>query len=814
MGILWQDVRYGLRMLGRRPALSVIAILTLALGIGANASIFSLVNSVLLRPLPFAHPDRLVMLHERSRGSEQQNISAHEFVAWRDGNHTLERIALYAYGTFNLTGSSEPESLNALVVSSDFFSAMGHAPRLGRALGRGDDQPGAHAVVVLSDALWRRRYGADPAVVGRTIHLDNQPHTVVGVMAPKGNFDPDLWTPMDLASEVERVGKHSNVVVARLKANVTIEAAQSDLAAISRRLEQELPDFNTGHGVRVVSMHEQVVGAARRPLLVFLGAVAFILLIACANVAHLLLTRAAARQRELGVRTALGASRTRLIRQLLTESVLLALAGGFAGLLLAAWVVDLLPSVVQLPRIDELTIDGRVLAVGFGLSLLTGIVSGLVPALQSSRLRNRMREWMADGSRVTMGPGQRLASVLIVSEVAIALVLLVAAGLTMKSFTRLIRVDPGFDAQQVALASLALPPTRYPEPQQRVAAFDELSARLRAIPGVSVVGATSQIPVGPCCNTIAITIEGRTAPAPNQEPRALMSVIADDYFRTMQIPLRSGRTFSSTDARRAVPLIRWYEQQPNPAHFEEPQPAPVAIINEAMAARYWPGENALGKRFRILFSPWVTVVGVAGNVRQRSLGIASDPEMYVPMSQEPQGMMHVVARTTGDPRAVIRAVREQVRAFNRDLPGEIVPLEEMLRDSVRAPRFNALLLALAGGLALLLALIGIYGVISYSVERRTHEIGIRSALGADTTAVLKLVLGRALLLAGVGIVIGLAGALALSRFLQRMLFEVEPTDPMTFATIAVLLAAVSLLASYLPTRRAMRIDPLTALRSE
>ena len=817
MGNLWQDLRYGMRMLARRPGLTAIAVVTLALGIGANTSIFSLVNSVLLRPLPFAEPEQLIVVNERNQEGEQANVSGHEFVAWREGNRTLQNIALYGYRTFNLTGGGDPEAVDAMIVSGDFFAVLGSVPTVGRAIGRADDQSGAPRVAVLSASVWQRRFGGDRSIVGRAITLDNQPYTVIGVMPPKGSFDPDLWVPMDSPTEAQKIGKHSNFILARLKPDVDLPTAQLDLAAISARLEKELPVFNTGHGVATRSLHEHVVGQVRRPLLVFMGAVAFILLIACANVAHLLLTRAAGRQRELAVRTALGAGRGRLIQQLLTESVLLGIAGGVAGILLAAWVIDLLPRVATagIPRMDELTIDGRVLGITVGLSLLTGIISGLVPAIQSSRLRLRLRDWMAQGTRVTMGPGRRLAGALVVSEIAVALILLVGAGLTLKSFTRLIGVDPGFNPENVLTATISLPGERYGSPARAIAAFDELTARFEALPGVEQVGATSQLPVGPCCNGIAITIEGRPEPRLGEEPGALMAVVSRDYFRAMEIPLLGGRFFNAGDTRLALPLIRWFEQQPYPAHFDESQAPPVVIINEAMARKYWPSEDAIGKRFRILYSPYATVVGVVGNVRQRGLSVTPEPEMYLPQTQEPNGALTVVLRTKGDPAEYTTAVRQQIRAFDRDLPaGEILPMSALVHESVRGPRFNALLLGAAGALALALALIGIYGVISYSVARRTHEIGIRTALGADSRDVLQLVLGQAMRLAGTGIGIGLIGAFALSRVMRRMLFEVEPTDPITFAVIAVLLATVSFLASYVPTRRATRVDPLVALRSE
>lgn len=727
---------------------------------------------------------------------------------------------MYDYASFNLTGGAEPELINAASVSADFFAVLRERPLVGRPISTGDDRSGAPRIVVLSQRLWQRRFASDPTIVGRAIQLSDVPHTVVGVMPARGiAFDPDVWVPMDLPAEAEKVGKHSHYVLARLKPQVTITQAQSDIARIAQQLEQDMPGNNTGHGVIVRSMHEDVVGNVRRPLFVFMGAVAFILLIACANVAHLLLARAAARDKELAIRTALGAGRRRLIQQLLTESLLLGLAGGSAGMIMAAWVIDLLPTLpaVQLPRLDELNIDRRVLGITVALSLLTGIISGVVPALQSTRMRSKLRTWLTEGSRVTMGPGRRLAGLLIVSEVALALVLLVGAGLTIKSFARLMAVDAGFNPSNVLTVGLELPATRYAEPQRVLAAYNQLFERIRSVPGVQVVGATTQIPIGACCNGMPITIEGRPEPLPGRGPGALMSIVSNDYFRALQIPLRSGRPFNDSDARLALPLIRWWEQQPNPANFEKPQAAPAVIINQAMARQFWPGEEVVGKgkRFRVLFSPWVTIVGVVGDVRQRSLSQRAEPEMYLPHAQEPWGALTLVLRTSGDPDELVGAVRDQIRAFDPDLPaGQILSMDRLIRNSVRSPRFNALLLGVAGIVALLLALIGIYGVMSYSVARRTHEIGIRTALGADATQVLKLVLGHAMTLAGAGIALGVVGAVVLSRVLRNMLFEVEPTDPLTFALIAILLAAVSLLASYLPTRRATRVDPLIALRSE
>jgi putative ABC transport system permease protein len=819
---LRQDVRYAARGLTANRSFTIVAVATLALGIGANSAIFGLLDAVLLRSLPFREADRLVMIEEQrtalgsSPGTARDlgPISGHEYVAWRDGSRTFDGVTIWTGGGFNLTGRGEAEAVTALHVSSNFFTVFGVSPTIGRAFSVGEDVAGATRVAVLSQRLWQRRFASSPTAVGSTILLDDSAYTVIGVMPSLDGIDPELWVPMDVAGEAQRVGRHANFAAGRLRAGVSLEAARADLAAISRRLEHDRPDANTGHGVRITGEYEIIVGDVRRPILVAFGAVVFVLLIACANVAHLQLARAAARQREMALRGALGASRGRLIRQMITESILLSALGGGVGLLLAQWIVRALPRLVatEIPRLGAIGIDARVLVATIGFVFVTGTISGMVPAIRSSR--PRLHSLLNQGARASDGGSNRLSGLFIVSEMALALVLCVGAGLMLRSFGRLTRVEPGFAAAGVVTAFIALPASRYESPNARLRASTELLSRLEQTPGVQSASAITSLPLGGCCDGYPITIEGRPAPAPGQEVNAVLSVIDDDYFRTMQIPLRAGRPFAPSDARIALPVIRYYEQQPYPARFNDPQPMPVAIISETMAKQFWPGENPVGRRFRALQSPWLTVVGVAGDVRHAALDRPYLRDFYLPLSQEPRGDLTLLLRTSSDPGSKLGAVREIIRGFDRDLPvTSLRTLDETLGLSVGRHRFNAIVLGAFGAVALLLSLIGTYGVISYGVSQRRQEIGVRAALGASARDVRALVLGRALRLSLLGIALGLAGALALTKVLGGLLFGVSPTDPLTFAAVAGLLVLVALMASWIPTRRALRVDPVEAMKN-
>ena len=779
-----QDLRYGWRTLAKSPGFTVVAVLTLALGIGANSSIFSLINAVLLRPLPFNEPDRLVMIWERRASSNDSNlpISGHEFVAWREQAPSFEKMAIIRGDGFNLTGAGDPMSIAALRVSAEFFSVLDVAPVLGRTFSPGEDRDD-NPIVVLNAALWKARFGSDPDIVGKTVTLSDQKYTVIGVMQRQCvgawlNSDPDVWLPIDLPDEARRVGRHSNNVIARLKPDVTLEQAQAELAQVAERLEHQYPNNNVGHGVKIDSLHEATVGNVRPALLVLFGAVGFVLLIACANVANLLLTRAAGRQKEIAIRTALGAGRLRLVRQMLTESCLLAVMGGGVGVLLAMWIIDLLPKIkaVNIPRIEQIRIDGRVLAVTFGLSLLTGIITGLAPAMRSSRFN--LSQALNEGTRTSAGLGRRrIGSALVVLEVALALVLLAGGGLMLRSFVRLIDVDPGFDPHNVLRLDLSLPGPRYARPQQQMRFYGELIQRIKALPGVDMVGATTQTPLSPGDNWGPFSIEGRPAPAPGQESFAAMRSVSSDYFRVMRVPLKKGRYFTEADARIALPVMRWFEQQPYPEHYNESQPAPAILINETMNTR-------------------------------------PNPEMYLSDLQEPSGSMAVMVRTSVDPLTLAAAVREQVMTVDKDQPVAITTMDQIFSNSVGGQRFNMLLLSIFGALALAMAVAGVFGVINYSVAQRTQEIGIRIALGAQRKDILRLVVGQGMVLALVGVGIGLGGAFALTRLISGLLFGVSPTDPVTFSAVSLLLAGVALLASYIPARRAMKVDPMVALRCE
>jgi putative ABC transport system permease protein len=816
MQTLLKDIRFGVRNLIKRPGFTFIAVITLALGIGANTAIFSVVNGVLLRPLPFKEPDRIVTVWERRKNSGTANIpiSGHEFVAWKDRTQSFEALTLIQTDGFNLTGKGEPVSVNAARVSVDFFRVLGVTPLLGRDFAAGEDQSSGAKVVVLTQKLWTQRFGSDPGVLNQTITLNDQSYTVIGVI-PTLELMPDVLVPIDLPGEAQKVGKHSHEVIGRLKPGVSLDQAQADLAHVSHQLEQDFADDNLGHGVQAIALHEDVTGDSHLALFTLFGAVGFVLLIACANVANLLLSRAASRQKEMAIRTALGASRWRLIQQMLTESLVLASLGGALGLLSAVWLIDLFRGItaINLPRLNQISIDWRVLAATFGFSVLTGLLTGIAPAWRNSGLS--LTHWMNEGQRSSASSGRRrIGSALAVIEVALAVVLLVGGGLMLKSFVRLVRVDPGFNPHQVMRLDLALPGPKYRQPQQQRAFYEQLIAGLKTLPGVESVGATTQTPLSPGDNWIAFAVEGRPDPPKGQQQQAATRTVSNDYFRTMQIPLRKGRFFSDGDARIALPLIRWYDQQPYPAHFNDPQPMPVVMINETMARLYWPNEDPLGRRLKLIASPWMTVVGVVGDVRHNGLHSKPNPEIYLSHLQEPSSLLAVMVRTTGDPLQLAPAAREQVKALDQSQPVLVTTMDQIFSESVAGQRFNTLLLGIFASLALVLAMIGVFGVISYSIAQRTHEIGIRIALGAQRSDVLKLVIGQGLILALLGVAIGSAGAFALTRLITGLLYGVSPTDVTTFVLVALIVTTVALLACYVPARRATKVDPLVALRYE
>jgi putative ABC transport system permease protein len=801
MRSLLRDLRYGLRRLAGSKGFTLVAVGALALGIGANTAIFSVVNAVLLRPLPYPEPGQLVQLYEARprQNMARVDVSPHEFLAWADEGRSFQQLAAVDFASFNLTGRGEPERVSGALVTASYFPLFGVAPAHGRAFLAEEDQPGRANVVVLGHDLWRQSFGADPSVVGRAVQLDGVSCTVVGVM-PKGfRLPQDAKLARPIAFDAEdrtRSGNHYLTVYGRLREGVTREAAAAEVAAVAARLEQTFAPATVGHQVTLAPLHEELVGDVRPALLVLLGAVGLVLLIACANLANLLLARAAARRKEVAVRAALGASRWRIVRQLLAESVLLSAAGGALGLLLAVWGVDLLvgldPAGVE--RVREVTLDAGVLAFTVALSLVTGVVFGLAPALQASK--TDFVETLKEGGRSTGGAARsRLRSALVVSEVALTVVLLVGAGLLVKSFRRLLDVDPGLDPRGVLTLDLSLPSTKYAEGRQVTAFYRELLESAAALPGVEAAGAVSVLPLAGNDNSNFVQIEGRPPLPPGQALRAGRRNATADYFKALRIPFKAGRGFADSDSAEA------------------PR---VAVINEAMARAFFAGEDPVGKRLRTGDnSPWVTVVGVVGDVRHRGLDVDVRPEMFFHATQTPSREMTVVLRAAGDPLSLVAAARERVRAVDADQPvGNVKTMEARVAESVASRRFAVLLLGLFAVVAAVLAALGLYGVVSYTVAQRTHELGLRLALGARPADVLRLVIRQGMLMTLVGAGLGLVAALALARLMSDLLFGVGAYDPATFALVPLLLVAVAFLACYVPARRATRVDPMVALRHE
>lgn len=804
---LWQDMRYALRMLFKNPGFTTVAVIAVALGIGANSAIFSVVNTVLLRPLPYKDADRLMMVWEDAskHGYPQDTPAAANYIDWRDQNQVFEGMAAIADQSFNLTGAGDPERLEGRRVSANLFALLGVWPQLGRAFAMEEDQPNANRVTIISQRLWQRRFAADPNIVGKALTLNGESFTVVGVMPSQFQFptrDDELWVPIGFTqAEAASRQRHYLQVVARLKPGVTLGRAQSEMTTIAVRLQQQYPEANTDLGAVVVPLHEQVVGDIKPALLVLLGAVGLVLLIACANVANLLLARAAVRQKEIALRVALGASRFRLIRQFLTESILLGVIGGVLGLLFAVVGLKLLTAFIppNIPQIKAITIDARVLGFTLLMSLITGLVFGLVPAIQSSIL-NPIDTLKEGGRNSTMGSGgNRIRGLLIVAEVAVSLILLIGSGLLINSFLRLRNVDPGFRTEKLLTMKIVLPELKYRESAQRSAFYTDLTRRLESVPGVKSAAVTTNLPLYKQGNSIGITIEGRPEPPPGQELIVVTRIISPKYFETMNIPLLRGRQLTDQDTATS----------PN-----------AVVISDTMARRYWPDEDPIGKRIAAgrPESPedWVSVVGVVQDVRQFDLIAEPKPQMYFSHQQASFfAPRDLVVKTEVDPLGLAATVRKTVWEVDKDQPvSNITTMDDIVAESVARQRFSMLLLAIFAGLALLLAAVGIYGVMSYSVAQRRGEIGIRMALGAQKRDVFKLTVGRSLKLVLIGVVVGLVGAFALTRLMSSLLFGIRATDPATFAAISLLFIGVALLASYLPARRATRVDPLAALRYE
>jgi putative ABC transport system permease protein len=797
-------------MLRKSPGGAFVAVLMLALGIGANTAIFSVMNAVLLRSLPYRDPDRLVLVsHYRAMGEINEATGA-DFLDWRDQAKAFEQIVAYFTNTADFTGSDEPERLSAGFISADLFATLGVAPALGRAFTQAEDTYGAEPVVILSDGLWRRRFGGDPQVIGRSITLGGKSRTVVGVMPGGFRFpeESDLWLPLAL-NVAQELGRQGNVllsVLARLKPGATPEAARADLSVILERQRQAFPKKYSGVQVRVIGLSESLVGNVRLALLVMFGAVTFVLLIACANVANLLLARGAARQKEMAIRAAVGARRLRLVRQLLTESLLLSLLGGAAGLLAAKWGVKLLVAMSPggIARINESgpssLINGRVLGFTCAVVALVGLIAGALPALQASKVDVNEAFKAQTGARSGQGGAQRALSSLMIAELALALVLLVGSGLMIKSFLRLMAVPKGFDPDGVLTLALSPGAAIYPRGSpQRGAYFQESLDRVRRLPGAQSASLASSLPLARPTLRMGIQIEGRPPFEPGTAPIVDLSFISPEYFQTMRLPMRDGRPFSSQDG---------------------PEAPQVVIINETLARRFFPNENPIGHRL-LMGRASRTIVGVAGDTCNRGLDREASPEIFGPRAQDPNLVSNLVVRAAPDQNnpaglsSLAAAIRNQVRAIDPNEPvNQVVTMDERLSNSVAERRFQTLLLGVFAAVALVIAAVGIYGVISYAVSQRTQEIGVRMALGAQASDVLRMVVWRGMSLTLVGVALGVAAALALTRVMRNLLFNMSATDPATFALIASLLVGVAFIASYIPARKATKVDPLIALRSE
>lgn len=808
---VWQDVRYAARVLRRNPGFTVVAILTLALGMGATTAIFSVVNGVILRPLPYTTSERLVVIRGNLHrpGLDEIPGSAGEYVDYRDRTRAFEAVAAYDTDGFNLTDAGNPERIEGAVVTPTLFSLLGASAAIGRTFLAEEEQYGRDGVVVLGHALWSRRFHRDPSIVGHAITVDGKSVVVVGVM-PAGFYFPDpsteLWRPIlidaDAVSDNNR-GSHGYTILARLKAGVTLEHAQADLDAITGRFKAEHPNnYRNGFSASMRRLHDEVVGDTSRPLYVLLGAVALVLLIACANVASLTLARAASRGKEIALRTALGASRVRLLQQLLTENVLIALIGGASGLLVASWGIRLLIASAPdaIPRLHEVTVDGRVVAFSTIVSLATGLLFGMVPAIRASR--TDLHGTLTDGGRSGHAALHRgMGGLLVIAEVALSLVLLIGAGLLAHSFVKLQDVDPGFTSSNLLTFRLSLPSARYTTFEQGDAFFNQLFQSLESAGGVGGAAAINALPFSGRGGSRSFYIEGREVKRPEDQPEEQVRFATDGYFETMKIPLREGRTFSPRDTRSRT-------------H--------VAVVNDAFARRHFAGGSAIGKR--VSFSRdepvWYEIVGVVGDIKHRGLDATTRPELYTPYRQPlfadwTVRPMYVVVRTAGDPLAAAAFVRQEIARIDRDQPiSDVRTMDARIHRSLNDRRFNLLLLAAFAAFALTLAAIGIYGIVAYSVTRRTQEIGVRVALGARRLDIFRMVVAQGMTMTFIGTAVGVAAAFGISRVMSSLLFGVSTVDPLTFAVLPAVLLVVAAWACCVPARRAMRVDPIIALRYE
>jgi putative ABC transport system permease protein len=787
-------------VLSRTPGFTIVAVLTLALGIGANTAIFSIVNTLLLKPLPYAAPERLVMVWQdmRARGGPADEWgSPGNYADWSRAKTIFKDVAAIGGWRPTLTGGAEPEPIPGEQVSHEYFDVLGVPPAHGRTFRIDDDVPNAARVAIISDALWKRRFAGDPAVVGRSITLSGEPHEIIGILPP--GFRPivasqtgEIWRPLRINRANPSRGAIIYRVIGRLQDGVPLERAQTEAGALAKQLEAAYPESNEKVTFNLQPLHDRVVGEIRPGLLALLGGVAFVLLIACANIANLLLARGSARGRELAVRVALGAARGRVVRQLLTESVLLAVAGGVAGVLLGSWVVDGLVAIApaSAPRVGEIGLDGTVLGFAVLITLLTGVLFGLAPALQSSRAQ--ITDSLKDGGRGSVSAsGRTLRRTLVIAEVALSLMLLTGGGLLVQTFLRLQAADLGFDPHNVLTGLVNPPRTTYDTAAKHVAFYDQVYEKAKALPGVQKAALVSVLPLSGDSD-MSFEIEGRPpARSPSDTPVTWYRLVTANYFDTIGMPIRRGRGFETREA------------------------APSVIVNESMAKKYFPGEEALGRRVRFDDKQWFTIVGIVADARVRGAREAARIETFIPFWQFPEPGMNILLKTSGDPALLAAPLKQAVASIDRNVPVQgITTLSEMVGASIEQPRFFAFLSAAFAALALVLAAIGIYGVMAYVVAQRTTEIGVRMALGASQREVFGLVVGDGLKITALGIAIGVGGSLAIARWLTTLLFGVRPGDPATLALTAAVLLVVAAAACYIPARRAARVDPMVALRAE
>jgi len=799
-----QDIRFGIRVLTKNRGFTLVALLTLALGIGANTAIFTVVNAIVFRPLPFTAPEQLVGVWTRDlqRPGSQYPASLPTFRDWQQQSRSLSGLAAYAFNRFHISGKEGQDETRGVFTTTNFFDVMGVAPKLGRALQPADEH---ERVVVLSDELWRRRFNSDPGALGKSIDLNSETFTIVGVMPPSFRFptpDIELWSSLAPMYSLpgSSVGDWINGrslrgyrIVGRLQNGVSVEQAQAEMSSIAERLAQTYPDSNAGTGVVLVPLRTQIVGDYQKPLVVLLIAVAFILLIACANVANLMMARTAARDREIAIRRAMGAGQMRLIRQMLTESILLSAVGGAIGLLLASWGVQLLLGLTpkSIPRLEGVSVDRWTLLFTFGVSIGTGMLFGLAPAWHARRLS--LNETLREGGRGVTGGVKRVRGLLVTSEIALAVMLLVGAGLMLKSFQKLTDISPGFNTENLLTMSLGLQVARYPDSARQVAFFDQVLQRVRTLPGVIAAGAATSLPPTYIQQSTGFTIEGKAEEAGKQPPTAIYIPATPGFVEALSLPLVRGRAIADADTAQAPGVV---------------------VINQTFASRYFANEDPVGRRITIS-GVLRTIVGVVGDAKYQGLGVEAGPQAYVPHAQSPYPGMRIAVRTSTDPSSLISAIRAQIQSVDSEEgPTRFATMTQLLSESVAQPRFNTFLIGLFAALAFILSAIGIYGVINYDVTQRTGEIGVRMALGAQSADVVKLILAQGLVLTIGGLVIGLVGAFALTRFLTGLLFEVKPTDPVIYIAVAALLALVAVAACLIPARRATKVDPLVALRYE